>query len=277
MGEIHELYKLPRGQFINRPFFAIHQVFALSIDSVRSTSGGEGWGSSACRKRSAKGAWSFFLDAAFLLTIGSFLLTVELFYLQLTILGGRKTAQEKKQIPGNGGSQELFGPMFPWFCLFSLSFQWEEGQEFPGTLFLGTFVSYFRWFFSFRNFSFFTYNWSSFAYGFNSCTYSWSILAYSGKVHLIRALRDCKQRSLTVSKKAPTVSKKSFPRSFLATFRIIITGCTVTGRYGLGYASDMYPSPFWYVSDSLFDIEIQRKTLKTCTEHNVALDARART
>ena len=25
----------------------------------------------------------------------------------------RKTAQEKKQIPGNGGSQELFGPMFP--------------------------------------------------------------------------------------------------------------------------------------------------------------------
>ena len=55
------------------------------------------------------------------------------------IVGGRKTAQEKKQIPGNGGSQELFGPMFPWFCLFSLSFQWEEGQKFPGTLFLGTF------------------------------------------------------------------------------------------------------------------------------------------
>ena len=64
---------------------------------------------------------------------------------------GQKTAQEKKQIPGNGGSQELFGPMFPWFCLFSLSFQWEEGQKFPGTLFLGTFFSYFRWFFSFRN------------------------------------------------------------------------------------------------------------------------------
>ena len=31
-------------------------------------------------------------------------------------------------------------------------------------------------------------------------------------MRLIRALRDCKQRSLTVSKKAPTVSKKSFPR-----------------------------------------------------------------
>ena len=36
--------------------------------------------------------------------------------------------------------------MFPWFCLFSLSFQWEEVQKFPGTLFLGTFLSYFRWF-----------------------------------------------------------------------------------------------------------------------------------
>ena len=35
----------------------------------------------------------------------------------------------------------------------------------------------------------------------------WSFFAYSGKVRLIRALRDCKQRSLTVSKKAPTVSK----------------------------------------------------------------------
>ena len=65
-----------------------------------------------------------------------------------SFLGGRKTTQEKKQIPGNGGSQELFRPMFPWFCLFSLSFQWEEGQKFPGTLFLGAFFSYFRWFFS---------------------------------------------------------------------------------------------------------------------------------
>ena len=35
--------------------------------------------------------------------------------------------------------------------------------------------------------------------------------AYSGRVHLIRALRDCKQRSLTVSKKTPTVSKKVSP------------------------------------------------------------------
>ena len=33
----------------------------------------------------------------------------------------------------------------------------------------------------------------------------------SGKVRLMRALRDCKQRSSTVSKKAPTVSKKASP------------------------------------------------------------------
>ena len=47
---------------------------------------------------------------------------------------------------------------------------------------------------------------------FSFLTYSWSFFAYSGKVRLIRALRDCKQRSLTVSKKVPTVSKKASPR-----------------------------------------------------------------
>ena len=54
------------------------------------------------------------------------------------------------------------------------------------------------------NYSFFTYSWSFFAYCFSFFTYSWSFFAYSGKVHLIRALRDCKQRSLTVSKKNST-------------------------------------------------------------------------
>ena len=58
------------------------------------------------------------------------------------------------------------------------------------------------------NFSSSAYSWSFFAYSFSFFTYSWSFFAYSGKVYLIRALRDCKQRSLTVSKKAPTVSKK---------------------------------------------------------------------
>ena len=42
-------------------------------------------------------------------------------------------------------------------------------------------------------------------------TYNWSFFAYSGKVHLIRALRDCKKRSLTVSRKAPTVSRIASP------------------------------------------------------------------
>ena len=40
------------------------------------------------------------------------------------------------------------------------------------------------------------------------------LLAYSGKVRLIRALRDCKPRSLTVNKKTPTVSKKTSPLEF---------------------------------------------------------------
>ena len=51
-----------------------------------------------------------------------------------------------------------------------------------------------------------------FAYNFSFFAYSWSFLAYSGKVRLIRALRDCKQRGSTVSKKAPTVSKKASPQ-----------------------------------------------------------------
>ena len=61
-----------------------------------------------------------------------------------------------------------------------------------------------------EKFGFFTYNWSFFfAYNFSIFAYNWSFFAYSGKVCLRRALRDCKQRSLTVSKKTPTVSKKN--------------------------------------------------------------------
>ena len=40
-----------------------------------------------------------------------------------------------------------------------------------------------------------------------------AFFAYSGKVPLIRALRDCKRRSSTVSKNAPTVSKKASPKN----------------------------------------------------------------
>ena len=46
---------------------------------------------------------------------------------------------------------------------------------------------------------------------FSLTTYLQCSFACSGKVHLISALRDCKQRSLTVSKKASTVSKKLPP------------------------------------------------------------------
>ena len=63
----------------------------------------------------------------------------------------------------------------------------------------------------FNYFSFSTYSWSFFGYSFSFFTYSWSFFAYSGKVRLIRALRDCKQRSSTVSEKALTVSKKASP------------------------------------------------------------------
>ena len=45
------------------------------------------------------------------------------------------------------------------------------------------------------NFSCFAYNCSFFAYNFSLFAYSSSFFAYSGKVRLIRALRDCKQRS----------------------------------------------------------------------------------
>ena len=91
----------------------------------------------------------FFLDAAFLLTIGSFLLAVELFLLTID------------------------------------------------------------------NCSFLTYSWSCILTALASLLTVGAFFAYSGKVHLRRALRDCKQRSLTVSKAAPTVSKKASPFSFL--------------------------------------------------------------
>ena len=67
---------------------------------------------------------------------------------------------------------------------------------------------------------FFAYSWKLPAYSgpflltidnFSFVAYSWSFFACSEERRLIRALRDCKQRSLTVSKKAPTVSKKLHP------------------------------------------------------------------
>ena len=57
--------------------------------------------------------------------------------------------------------------------------------------------------------------------------------------------------------------KTPFPKDHLsnpeASVRIIIRGVPWQGGYGFGYVSDMYPSPFWYVSDSLFDTENTEK------------------
>ena len=61
-----------------------------------------------------------------------------------------------------------------------------------------------------------------FAYSFSFFAYSWSFFAYNRKVHLVRALRDCKQRSLTVRKKAPTVSKKASPDFFSRSVNILV-------------------------------------------------------
>ena len=73
-----------------------------------------------------------------------------------------------------------------------------------------------------------------FAYSFSFFTRSWSSFAYSGKVRLIRALRDCKQRSLTVSKKAPTVSKKTSSEEKLLTPTLspLLGGSSLGGPLG---------------------------------------------
>ena len=75
---------------------------------------------------------------------------------------------------------------------------------------------------SIDNFSFFTYNWSFFAHKFSFFTCSWGFFAYSGKVHLIRAFRDCKQRSLTVSKKLQLEVKK-LPPCFMGSIPVTTT------------------------------------------------------
>ena len=60
------------------------------------------------------------------------------------------------------------------------------------------------------NFSFFCLQLKFFVYSFSFFTYGWSFCLQQ-KVHLIMAFKDCKQRSLTASKKTPTVSKKTSP------------------------------------------------------------------
>ena len=73
-------------------------------------------------------------------------------------------------------------------------------------------------------FSFSSLQFELLAYNFSFFAYSWSFFAYSGKVRLIRALRDCKQRSLTVSKKTPTISEKASPKPKLGDRFLSIAG-----------------------------------------------------
>ena len=78
------------------------------------------------------------------------------------------------------------------------------------------------------NVSFLAYSWSFFACSFSFLTYSWSFFACSGKVRLIRALRNCKQRSLMVSRKTATVSTKTSPQVFRARFWSVRFGSECT-------------------------------------------------
>ena len=81
-------------------------------------------------------------------------------------------------------------------CLWVFSSQTQAPRKVSDAAFLLTVGS----FLTVDNFSIFIDGWSFLAYSFSFSTYSWSFFAYGGKVRLIRALWDCKQRSLTVSK-----------------------------------------------------------------------------
>ena len=102
-----------------------------------------------------------------------------------------------------------------------------------------------------HNFCFFAYSWSFFTYSFSFFTCNWSFFAYSGKVRLIRALRDCLQRSSTVSKKAPTVSEKASPNAIPAkvwAFSGKENGCwKISPAFGNapGFSPLRPPQPSW--------------------------------
>ena len=97
------------------------------------------------------------------------------------------------------------------------------------------------------NFSFFTYSWSFFAYSFSFFTYNWSFFACSGKVRLIRAFRDCKQRSLSVSKKSPTVSKKASPApNTIPRHSYCVSSFVCRGRYLLDREMRVAQAPSHY-------------------------------
>ena len=59
--------------------------------------------------------------------------------------------------------------------------------------------------------SFLAYNLSFCAYSWSFLAYNWNLFTYNGKMRLIGTYNDCKQRSSTVSKQAPTACTKAFP------------------------------------------------------------------
>ena len=125
----------------------------------------DGWSTPEWRERESTRATQEGCSCLFAYAVGSFLLTVEVFYLQLTI-----------------------------------------------SAFLLTIGAFFAYKFS-----------------FSAC--NWSFFAYNRKVRLIRAFRDCKQRSLTVSKKALTVSKNCSPPSLEG-----LTNGSDQGALGISYS-----------------------------------------
>ena len=67
-----------------------------------------------------------------------------------------------------------------------------------------------------NNVSLFTYSGSFFNYILSFFYVQLELFGLQWEVRLISALRDCKQRSLTVSKKTPTVSRKASPLFFFS-------------------------------------------------------------
>ena len=119
-------------------------------------------------------------------------------------------------------------------------------------------------------FSFFTYNWSFFACNLTFLTYIWSFfVVYSGKVRLIRALRDFKQRSLSASKNAPTVSKKASPQNFPGDFPR--TPLTVDFKGNLDTEYDRAKVPPYNGSDPTSCLEVYSNKQKTPGRKGCAL------
>ena len=200
------------------------------------------------------------MDAAFLLAVGSFLLTVELFYLQwetdflpLLALTRRRRSTGKPVLVII--FLENTRILWCWILATFLPFSTGTGNfSVSDTVDKISFFTY-SWSFLAYSFSFSAYNWSFLAYSFSFSAYNWSFLAYSRKVRLIRALRDCKQRSLTVSKKAPTVSKQASPKDLASGAPSQILRGVIWVRLVLNACMQPLSIPVWTSSQNLNGIQ----------------------